>query len=198
MTEATYCTNTDCYKPSGLYLCATCMIELDDLLKQVPNLIAALDPALLATKVTKPVGSTGHSANKAGSQAPMDVDADLLRDLLKTLAGHRAYDLANHYPTAGQYLHMARIWVDKANTITHGPVEVEIDHAANAERVKEIAPPMPTRQLLPWLREHSKIHINGMDIRNWVRRGKLTAVQEKPTPTYKPHEVIKAWHDTRT
>ena len=193
------CTNTDCGRQTSLYLCTKCIIELDDLLQQVPLLIVALDPGILANKVTKAPGTNGETrnTNKAGSQAPMNIDVDQLRDWLKTLIGLRAHDLATNYPTAEQYLYMASMWVDKANTITHGPEEVAVDHEANTERVKEIAPPMPTRQLLPWLRANARIAITSMDIRNWTRRGHLKPVEREPSPTYWPHEVLQAHKEAR-
>jgi hypothetical protein len=92
---------------------------------------------------------------------------------------------------------MARIWVKQARELVWGPEEVVINHDANRQRLREAAPPMPTRELLPWLRKNAKITITSMDIRNWARRGKLTPVQREPQPTYHPHEVLDAWHDTR-
>ena len=190
------CTSHGCGRQTSVFLCTKCIVELDDLLQQVPLLIVALDPGILANKVTKAPGSNGETrnTNKAGSQAPMNVDVDLLRDWLKTLLGHRAYDLANNYPTAGQYLDMARMWVGKANMITHGPDTPPIDHAGNAERIKEIAPPMTTRQLLPWLRKHARIHITRADINNWRQRGHLHPVDREPSPTYNASDVLNAYH----
>jgi hypothetical protein len=72
-----------------------------------------------------------------------------------------------------------------------------IDHEANRRKLEKAAPPMPTRELLPWLRKHAKITITSMDVRDWARRGKLRPVERDPLPTYHPHEVLAAWHDTR-
>lgn len=193
------CTTHDCARQSAMFLCQKCIIEMDDLLNEVPLLIAALDPSILAWSVTKPPGANRETrnTNKAGSQAPMNVDVDLLRDWLKSLVGHRAYDLAANYPNAGQYLHMARLWVDKANTVTHGAETPEIDHEANRERIKEVAPPMTTRHLIPWLRKNAKIAIMAKDIRNWAARGKLVPVERQPLPTYWPHEALQVHKETR-
>lgn len=122
------CTNTDCGRETSIFLCTKCIVELDDLLSQVPLLVVALDPGLLANKVTKPPGANGETrnTNKAGSQAPMNVDVDQLRDWLRTMWNHRAYDIATNYPDAGHWLFMARLWVDKANTVTHGPEEIRV------------------------------------------------------------------------
>lgn len=67
---------------------------------------------------------------------------------------------------------------------------VSITRASTANRVAKAAPPMPTRQLVKWLRTEAKISIKPKDIRNWAARGKLRAVEREPNPTYWPHEVI--------
>ena len=150
------CTNSDCGRETSLFLCTKCIVELDDLLQQVPLLIVALDPGLLANKVTKAPGANGETrnTNKAGSQAPMNVDVDLLRDWLKSLWGRRAYDIANNYPDAGHWLHMARLWVDKANTITHGPEELEPrDTTELQQRFRtDIPAELTTPKLIQWLK----------------------------------------------
>ena len=89
---------------------------------------------------------------------------------------------------------LVREWVEKAELLISGPEPERVDHAANRERVKEIAPPMPTRELLPWLKENAKITLTSQHVRDWVRRGHLRPVQREPQPTYHPHEVIAAWH----
>ena len=85
----------------------------------------------------------------------------------------------------------------KAELLISGPEEERVDHAANRAQVIDIAPAMPTRELLPWLRQKAGISVKGMDVRNWARRGKIRAVETEPLPTYLPHEVLAAWHQTQ-
>jgi len=101
-------------------------------------------------------------------------------------------------PEAGRTLYMARMWVTRARQLVWGNDVEVIDHEANRERVRNIAPPMPTRQLVPWLKEKAGIIIKGQQIRDWSRRGKLKAAEDGPTPTYHPHEVLETWHRTNT
>lgn len=188
------CTSEDCGRPTTLYLCTACIVELDGLLKDVPALIARLEEVRAGTAV---VGTPGGSiGGHAGSKPPGGFNAWVLQGWLMQLP-QRAHAEAVDNPEAGRTLYMARIWVRNARELCWGPDEPPIDHAANRERIRDIAPPMPTRELLPWLREKAKIKITSMDVRNWVRRGKLRAVEHEPQPTYHPHEVLAAWHDTR-
>lgn len=189
------CTTEGCGRATSLYLCTACIVELDALLVDVPALIEMLAGVRAGTAVVRnpAAGSTG---GHAGSKPPGSLDAMLLQAWLQQLP-KRAHTAAHDYPDAGQCLHMARIWVKQARELVWGPEEVIINHDANRQRLREAAPPMPTRELLPWLRKNAKITITSMDIRNWARRGKLTPVQREPMPTYHPHEVLDAWHDTR-
>lgn len=188
------CTNRDCARQTSLYLCTACIIELDDLLQQVPMLIVALDPGILAWKVTKQPGANGETrnTNKAGSQAPMNVDVDLLRDWLKTLVGLRAHDIAANYPTAEQYLFMARMWVDSANAITHGPEELTPrDTTELQQRFKtEIPAELSTPKLIQWLKTVCGLDIRAATIWKWAGRGHITRTNETGHATYSPAAVL--------
>lgn len=190
-----YCTTENCHQETSLYLCTDCIVELDALLKDVPALIPMLAGARAGTSVVKKVGS-GGGGGTAGSKEPGSLDAMMLQGLLATLP-KRAHGEAMDNPNAGWTLHMARMWVSSARRLVWGAQEEVIDRDALRERVRDIAPPMPTRELLPWLRTNAKIVITSMDIRNWAGRGKLVPVDREPFPTYHPHEVLKVWSDTR-
>lgn len=189
------CTTEGCGKATSLYLCTGCIVELDGLLQDVPALIDMLAGVRAGTAVVRnpAAGSTG---GVAGSKPPGSIDAMMLQAWLLQLP-QRAHDAAADNPSAGQWLYMARIWVRQARELVWGPEEPVIDHEANRRKLEKAAPPMPTRELLPWLRKHAKITITSTDVRNWVRRRKLVAVESYPQPTYHPHEVLAAWHDTR-
>lgn len=195
MNPSDHCTTVDCGRLTTLYLCTQCIVELDGLLEDVPALIEFMDGPITMTSVTKGPGM-GNGAGNPGSKPPINLDALLLRSWLAQLPD-RAHAEAMDNPNAGRTLYMARIWVTRARQLVWGNEETTIDHEELRDRVKEIAPPMPVRKLVPWLRENAKITITGKDIRNWVSRHKIKAAESKPQPTYHPHEVLSAWHQTR-
>lgn len=190
------CTAEDCDTPATLYLCEHHRLELKDLLEGVDFLIVNLDPLIQSGKVTRKVGGQeGGSGNKAGSKPPT-TDTQMIRYWLWQLPAN-AYKEARDNPHAGRTLYMAKIWVGKARQAVYGAEPKEVDHAANAAKVKEIAPPMTTRHLVPWLRKNAKIAIVAKDIRNWAARGKLVPVERQPLPTYWPHEALQVHKETR-
>lgn len=188
------CTTDACGRATTLYLCTACIVELDGLLKDVPDLIGRLGEVREGTAVIRK--SDGGNGGHAGSKPPGSLNAWTLQAWLTQLP-ERAQAEAVDNPEAGRTLYMARIWVPSARELCWGPTEPVIDHEANRAKLREAAPPMPTRELLPWLRKNARITITSMDIRNWARRGKLRPAQRDPQPTYHPHEVLAAWHDTK-
>lgn len=189
------CTAPECGIPTSvLHLCDEHLAELKDLLDGVDFLIVNLDPAIQAGKVIKKPGGQegGNGTNIAGSRPPT-TDTNQLRYWLWELPTN-AYTEARDNPQAGRTLFMARIWVPKARNAVYGSEREHVDHEAIRAKVAEAAPPMPTRQLLPWLRKNAKISITSQHIRDWVRRGHLKPVEREPSPTYHPHEVIAAHH----
>ena len=186
------CTLPDCDTDATLHLCEEHRLELADLLDNIDFLIVNLDPNIQAGKVTKkPGGQEGGNGTKSAGSRPPTTDTGQLRYLLWELRNMSAYKEARDNPNAGQTLHMARIWVGNARDAVYGPDVEEVDHEANRAKVAEAAPPMPTRQLVKWLRKNARISIKPKDIRNWAARGKLRPVERDPLPTYWPHEIIE-------
>lgn len=191
------CNEKECdTESSTLHLCEDHRAELKDLLDNINFLIVNLDPNIQAGKVTKKPGGQegGNGTRSAQSKPPVQIDTNQIRYWLWEIKDLNAYTVARDNPNAGQTLHMARIWVGKARDVVYGPEGKPVDHDANRAKVESIAPPMPTRQLLPWLRKNAKISITSQHIRDWVRRGHLKPVEREPSPTYHPHEVIAAHH----
>lgn len=187
------CTTQDCLNHTSTYLCRQCVTDLQAWLDKIPALIVALDVTIAKLDNVRTAGGGGGS--KAGSAAPINLDALQIQENLRSV-GTVAQAYAHDERAAG-LAWLIQDWATKAELLVSGPEEEIVNHARNRERIRNIAPPMPTRELLPWLRANAKIAITSMDIRNWARRGKLVAVQRGPQPTYHPHEVLNAWHDTR-
>lgn len=188
------CTTEDCGNGTSTYLCSQCVTDLQAWLDKVPPLVLALDVTIAKLDNVRSAGGGGGS--KPGSKAPINLDALQLQENLRSV-GDDAKAYAQDDRAAG-LAWMIQDWATKAELLVSGPEAETVNHVRNRERVRNIAPPMPTRELVPWLRDKAKISVTSMDIRNWARRGKLVAVEREPQPTYHPHDVLNAWHDTRT
>lgn len=187
------CTTEDCGNWTSTYLCTQCVTDLQAWLDRIPDLIAALDVTI--ARLDNVRGAGGGGGSKPGSKAPVNLDALQIQENLRSV-GKSAKDYAMDERAAG-LAWLIQDWVTKAELLVSGPEPETVNHARNRERVRNIAPPMPTRELIPWLREKARISVTSMDIRNWARRGKLVAVEREPQPTYHPHEVLAAWRETR-
>lgn len=188
------CTTQDCQHHTSTYLCTQCVTDLQAWLDKVPALIVALDVTIAKLDNVRSAGG-GGGGSKPGSTMPINMDASELKARLCSV-GKDAKAYAHDERAAG-LAWLIQDWATKAELMVSGPEQEAINHAKNRERIRNIAPPMPTRELLPWMRKNAKIAVTSMDIRNWARRGKLTPVEREPQPTYHPHEVLNAWHDTR-
>jgi len=101
-------------------------------------------------------------------------------------------------PNAAGIAWLVQQWVVGAELLISGPEAEAVNLAAVRAKLDERRPePMPTRKLIPWLRDNAKVSVTQFDIRNWARRGKLTPVEREPLPTYHPYDVLTAWHETR-
>lgn len=187
------CTTADCEAESTLYLCGHCIRDLQAWIDKGRELLPELDVTIARLDNVR-VGNVegGNGTKSAGSSAPLDIDAMQLKINLASVT-QTAQTYAHDPNVAGMAL-LLQSWVTDAELSISGPEEEHIDHDANKAKVEEIAPPMPTRQLLPWLRKNAKISITSQHIRDWVRRGHLRPVEREPSPTYHPHEVIAAHH----
>lgn len=191
MTE---CTSGHCNQPTDLYLCNQCVSDLQAWIDKIPEQIHYLQAVIYRLAQTRAPGHEGGAGGGEPDLSPINLDAYQLREnLLAVNSDASAYAHDEH---AAGSAWMIEHWVTKAGQLINGPEPERVDHAAIRAKIENAAPPMPTRQLVPWLREHARLAITSMDIRNWARRGKLRPVERKPQPTYWPHEVVQAHRDT--
>lgn len=120
----THCTTPDCHRETTLYLCTTCIVELDALLEDVPVLVRFLDGPITRTSVTRNPGSGGGGGHP-GSTPAINLDALLLKAWLCQLPG-RAHAAAMDNPKAGEVLYMARIWVQQGRDLVWGPEDKRV------------------------------------------------------------------------
>lgn len=180
---------------TNLYICNQCAQDLQAWIDKCAEILPELDDTIARLDNVRAGNNEGGNGSKsAGSSAPLNLDAMQLKINLATLtqsAEHYAHD--QH---AAGIAWTIQDWYTKAELLISGPEEEHIDHQAVKEKIANEAPPMPTRELRAWLKQNAKIHVTSMDIRNWVRRGKLQPAQRQPQPTYWPHEVLQARRET--
>lgn len=185
------CTTADCNNPTDQYLCGQCVSDLQAWVDQAHQLAPELTVTIAKQDVLRKAGNTGGSGGKAGSAAPINLDAVQLQMNLRSVATD-----ANVYATDANAAGLAWLiqdWCTKAERLISGPEAEHVDHDKVKQQVENIAPAMPTRKLLPWLRDNARLNLTSQHIRDWVRRGHLQPVGAENPPQYLPHEVIAAW-----
>lgn len=186
----TICTTEDCANETSTYLCGQCVRDLQAWLDRVTETRQMLFTTMAKLDNTGPKNSEGGGGGSTGSAMPLREGAMDVRYALAIWEGRTAADLA-HEEYAGGYVGELKRLIGKAEDLVDLPPEQPVDHAANHARAIEAAPPMPTRDLVQWLRREIKISVKPKDIRNWASRGKLHPVERDPLPTYWPHEIIQ-------
>lgn len=187
----TICTTTDCGNETSTYLCGQCVRDLQAWVDQAHTLAPELTVTIAKQDVLRKAGNGGGSGGKAGSAAPVNLDAiQLQMNLYSVDKDARAY--ARDERGAG-LAWLIQDWVNKAERLISGPEVETVNLAAIRERVENIAPAMPTRELLKWLRNNAGIHLTSQHIRDWVRRGHLRPSGAENPPHYLPHEVLTAY-----
>ena len=190
MTE---CTTEDCANPTDLYLCNRCVEDLQKWLDEIPSLVHDLAVTVARLDKVNPAG--GGGGGKPGSKAPINLGAFEVRWYLSAITLD-AKDHAKDPEAATTAENIIRA-VNLAEHLVLGPKAETPNLEGVRERLEEKIDPMPTRELIQYLRDKAHIAITSMDIRNWARRGKIRPVTRDPQPTYNAMEVIDAWHETR-
>lgn len=189
------CTTEDCGNHTATWLCGQCVSDLQQWIDKALLIMPEMDVTIARLDVTRPGNPETRNANHAGSAAPANLDALQLKLNMESIGPDaKVYALD---PRAAGLAWLIQDWYTKAELLVSGPEEIHVNHAANKERVANIAPPMTTRHLVPWLRKNAKIAIMAKDIRNWAARGKLIPVERQPLPTYWPHEALQVHKETR-
>ena len=189
------CTTDDCRNFTSEYLCTQCVSDLQQWIARIPILLVELRVTIARQDNVRPAGG-GGGGSKPGSAAPINFDAWQISENLKTV-GKSAKEYAQAEDAAGMAW-LIQDWCTKAEMLILGPEEPPVNLNEIREKLEERRPDaMQTSDVVKWLKENARIHVTSMDIRNWVRRKKLTAIEPGRYPTYHPYDVLNAWHDTR-
>ena len=188
------CTSPNCENPTDRYLCGRCVSDLQQWIDQIPLLVENLPAVIYRTSQTKPIGSMRSNGGDA-DLSPINLDALQLQTNLQ-MVDRDASTYAPMEDAANQAWLIVE-WVQSADKLVNGPEPEWVDHREIRQRIESQAPPMPTRSLRKYLRENARISVSSMDIRNWVRRGKLRPAGHDPQPLYWPHEVLAVHRVTK-
>lgn len=185
------CTVKECNRPTGsLFLCDWCIRDLDRWIEKARELAPELTVTISRQDRLRRPGFTGSTAGTPAAPAAMNIDAWQLQRNIFSIDRDAARYAADPY--AAGISETIQGWCERAELLISGPRPERPDLDGVRERVRKEAPAMPTRRLLPWLRENAGITIRSTDVRNWVRRGFLHPAARAPEPTYYPHEVLAA------
>ena len=189
------CTTDDCRNMTSTYLCSQCVSDLQQWLDRIPILLVELRVTIARQDHVRPAGG-GGGGSKPGSAAPINFDAWQISENLKTVG--KSAKVYAHAEDAAGMAWLIQDWVKKAEMLILGPEETPINLTESRKKLESNRPDaMQTSDVVKWLKENARIHVTSMDIRNWVRRKKLAAVEPGRYPTYHPYDVLNAWHDTR-
>jgi hypothetical protein len=189
------CTTDDCRNMTSTYLCSQCVSDLQSWIARIPILLVELRVTIARLDYVRPAGG-GGGGSKPGPAAPLNLDAWQISENLKTV-GKSAKDYAHAEDAAGMAW-LIQDWCTKAEMLILGPEEPPVNLTEIRKKLESNRPDaMQTSDVVKWLKENARIHVTSMDIRNWVRRRKLVAVEQGRYPTYHPYDVLNAWHDTR-
>lgn len=121
--EVRFCTTEDCRRLTYMYLCTDCILELDELLQDVPSILERIDDVIYRLEQTRAPGA-GGGGGVAGSKPAMNVDAYILKAHLHSLPWSANAEAAK--PNAGQTLYMARIWIPQGRDLVWGPEDKRV------------------------------------------------------------------------
>ncbi|MCO4256497.1 hypothetical protein [Pseudarthrobacter cellobiosi] len=126
MSEAVgFCTTPECNRLTTLHLCTVCIVELADLLQDIPPILDRIDAVIYRMTVTRAPGSSGGGGGVASSTPAMNVDAYMLKAHLHSLP-YSAHAEAMENPEAGWTLFMARDWISTGRDLVWGPEDKRV------------------------------------------------------------------------
>lgn len=174
MTE-NLCRRTGCQTPipADRYLCTACTIELDDMLRRVPELIRDTNPHDIAIKSGLSGGVGGGTTT--GSKPPFNLHQWSVWNELQGLP-QRAHDVATRYTTAAAVFTTTQRVVGLADQLLDGYVEQPVDIREARWRIHvEYPTPMTARTLIDLFADWG-VTITRPQIWKWVERGHLMSV----------------------
>lgn len=163
-------TNTcqTCHAPADLYLCWTCINQLQATINGIPDQLTHLRTTLARQDKTH---NDGREGTNTQAREPVNLEA-----LQVTIILERTDTNATTYarqPNAAHHYHDIQYWSGKADLLINGPEEEHIDHAANRERARKINKRFNIDDLVDYFANTLKITITKKQVRRWAERGEI-------------------------
>ena len=166
------CRRYGCEIPVGedSFLCASHIVELQDMLDQVPEYLRALAPLEMATST--PRGNQGGSGGATGSRPPINLHAWAVWVEMQSLP-KRASEVAHHDPQAGHTYKTVASLVTQAYNIINGPEEPIVDRMNAMDRISESCPwIMTSSEICNLFESWGMPEVNRSWLRRWIMIGK--------------------------
>lgn len=183
------CTTLDCGNGTSAYICNQCVSDLQAWIEKAHNYAPELDVTIAKLDVLRHAGSTGGGGGKAGSAAPVNLDAVQLQANLYSVDRDAKVYAKDQF--AAGIAWTIQDWVTKAELLISGPEEERVDHAANKERLqREVPAELRPKPLVEWLKVTHGIELKESRIRKWAERKLITRANADGYPTYDPATVL--------
>ena len=186
------CTTTDCGNLTDAYLCGHCVRDLQQWIEKAWRLLPDLRVSIEKLDVVRKQGQEGGAGGKAGSNAPLSLDALQLRENLGSI-DRSATEYAKDQFAAGIAWTIAD-WVTKAERIISGPEDdapTQVEAQAMRERINMALPDhLGTTEAIDWLKSFHRIHVKPATIRQWASRGHINRTNTEGRPRYDPAELL--------
>jgi hypothetical protein len=170
------CTTADCANQTSEYLCTRCVEDLQAWLEKIPSLVQDLHITVAKLDKVTPIGGGGGGGNKAGSKAPINIDAFEVRWYLSAITlDAKAHARDPEAATIAENIIRA---VNFAEVLVLGPEEVKPDKTREEMR-EDLAgqtEPMTARECAAYLVEKTGTKFTANQIRNWKDRRRLDAI----------------------
>jgi len=185
----TICTTPDCGNETSTYLCGQCVSDLQAWVDEAHTLAPELTVTIAKQDVLRRAGNTGGGGGKAGSAAPINLDAVQLQMNLQSVARDAATYATDQH--AAGIATLIQEWCKTAERLISGPEAEQVDHQANKERLrKEIPKELRPKPLVEWLKVTHGLDIKESRIRKWAERNLITRANDEGYPTYDPTTVL--------
>ena len=187
------CTTAGCEADSILFLCSTCINDLQQWIDKIAIVLPELDVSIARLDNVR-VGNAegGNGSKSSGSAAPLNLDAMQIKINLASITQDADYYAKDQF-AAGIAWTIAD-WYTKAELIVSGPADDKPSAMKLAQAAAEVRETVPAElavgPLVDWFKTAHDMAIKRARIWQWAKRGHITRTNEKGQAKYSPAAVL--------